>query len=529
MTTLDTRPAPDAVETLSDLDEEARNARFQLLQDRMSSVWDSMKLDLDDESVVVVPSVTLSLTTAATGSMMQAMEERFLFLLLLLRQPRLRMIYVTSMPIDARIIEYYLALLPGVIPSHALARLHTVSVGDASARPLSVKLMERPRLLSKIAGMIPNRARSHLILYNTTELERDIALTLGIPMYGADPRLAELGSKTGCRRLFGDVGVRYPLGVEDLHSIDDVVDAVGEILAARPTVRQVIVKLNEGVSGSGNALVDLEGITSLPASERRAETLERVKRIQLESPYVPFETYVANLSTGGGIVEERIVGEELLSPSVQMRIHPGGSVELLSTHDQLLGGASGQSYLGCIFPADPAYSRLISEPAMAIGERLAEEGVIGRFAVDFVVVRTADGTWSEYAIELNLRKGGTTHPFLTLQFLTDGRYDAETGRFLTPDGAVKHLAATDHLESDALRAISVGDLFDVVARHGLHFDQSRQTGIVFHMISSITEHGRVGMTAVGDTPEQAMQLYARAREALLEEAHVAARESALPD
>ena len=55
--------------------------------------------------------------------MTQAFEERFLFLLLLLRQPRLRMIYVTSMPINPRIIEYYLALLPGVIPSHALARL----------------------------------------------------------------------------------------------------------------------------------------------------------------------------------------------------------------------------------------------------------------------------------------------------------------------------------------------------------------------------------------------------------------------
>ena len=54
---------------------------------------------------------------------------------------------------------------------------------------------------------------------------------------------------------------------------------------------------------------------------------------------------------------------ELLSPSVQLRVLPDRSVELLSTHDQLLGGASGQSYLGCIFPADPAYSRLISAPA----------------------------------------------------------------------------------------------------------------------------------------------------------------------
>src|SRR6478609_3311768 len=110
MTTLEARGAPEVAQTLSGLDEEARNARFLQLQSRMSSVWDAMKLGFEDESVVVVPSVTLGLTTAATGSMMQAMEERFLFLLLLLRQPRLRMIYVTSMPIDPRIIEYYLAL-----------------------------------------------------------------------------------------------------------------------------------------------------------------------------------------------------------------------------------------------------------------------------------------------------------------------------------------------------------------------------------------------------------------------------------
>ena len=55
---------------------------------------------------------------------MQAMEERALFLLLLLRQPRLRMIYVTSQPVSEATIEYYLGLLPGVIPSHARATAH---------------------------------------------------------------------------------------------------------------------------------------------------------------------------------------------------------------------------------------------------------------------------------------------------------------------------------------------------------------------------------------------------------------------
>lgn len=510
---------------LSDLDDGARQSRFEALQHRMGSVWDAMKLDLDDESVVIVPSITQS---APAPGAVQAYEERFLFLLLLLRQPRLRMIYVTSMPINPRIIEYYLALLPGVIPSHALSRLTLIATGDPSDRPLTEKLMARPRLLARIAAHIPNRARSHLIPYNTTALERDLALALGIPMYGSDPRLAELGSKTGCRRLFAACGVVHPLGAEDLHSMAEVTDAILDMLATRPSISQVIVKTNEGVSGSGNALVDLSGVADLPDGERRAAIDARVRAMQLESPKLSLEKYVAAFESGGGIVEERIVGEELLSPSVQLRARPDGSVELLSTHDQLLGGASGQSYLGCVFPADPAYSRLISEPAQRVGDRLAAIGALGRFAIDFVVVKDADGGWSAYAIELNLRKGGTTHPFLTLQFLTEGSYDGESGRFLTPQGQQKHLVATDHLESDDLRALSVDDLFDAVARHGLHFDQSSQTGVVFHMISSITGCGRVGMTAVGNTPEQAMALYERAQRTMLEEAAAARRESRLP-
>ena len=144
-----------------------------------------------------------------------------------------------------------------------------------------------------------------------------------------------------------------------------------------------------------------------------------------------------------------------------------------------------------------------------------------RFAIDFVSVRDTNGAWTSYAIELNLRKGGTTHPFLTLQFLTDGRYDAPTGLFLTPDGREKHLVATDHLESDEMRALTVDDLFDIVARHRMHFDQVRQVGVVFHMISCLTETGRVGLTAVGNTAAEAEALYQRAQRILLDEARIA--------
>ncbi len=113
---------------------------------------------------------------------------------------------MTSQAVHPSIVDYYLGLLPGIIPSHARKRLHLVSPLDGSSRPLSAKLLERPRLLEQIRRLVPDPDRAHLVPFNTTELERDLALALGIPMYGADPRFFPYGTKTGCRRLFARAG-----------------------------------------------------------------------------------------------------------------------------------------------------------------------------------------------------------------------------------------------------------------------------------------------------------------------------------
>jgi hypothetical protein len=391
-----------------------------------------------------------------------------------------------------------------------------VSPLDGSARPLSEKLLARPRLLARIRGLIPDADRAHLVPFNTTELERDLAVALGIPMYGADPKFFHYGTKTGCRRLFAEQEVRHPLGFEELAGIGDVVDAVRRLRAERPEAAHAIVKLNEGVSGEGNATVDLRGLPARGAAGEAEAVEERVRDMGFEAATVTFDAYAEDLAERGGVVEERIAGEEFRSPSVQMRITPLGELEVLSTHDQLLGGPSGQSYLGCRFPADPGYAAAITREAVKVGERLADEGVIGRFAVDFVAVRVG-GEWDHYAIELNLRKGGTTHPFLTLQFLTDGVYDSETGVFTAPSGLAKYFVASDHVESPLYRTLTPDDLFDVVVRRGLHFDQSRQTGVVLHMMSALGEHGRTGLTAVGDTASEADDLYHRVVSVLDEE------------
>jgi len=378
--------------TLDRLDDVERYERFDRLQAAMRGVWDIMRLNLEGESVVVVPSVTVDRVGARSGAMTQAYEERFLFLLLLLRQPRLRMVYITSMPVQPTIVEYYLALLPGVIPSHARGRLHLVAVGDSSPTPLSEKLLARPRLLRRIGELIPDRARCHLLPYNTTPMERDIAIQLGIPMYGADPRLFEWGTKTGCRRLFAEEGVQHPLGAEALHTVDDVAAALATMRTARSGMSRAIVKLNEGVSGAGNAMVDLSGMSPPGSPDEHVALRDRVLAMRFEQPDMLREGYLAKLAERGGIVEELVAGADVRSPSVQLRVLPSGEVELLSTHDQLLGGPSGQSYLGARFPADIAYARSISAEAKVVGDRLAREGVLGRFAIDFVVVRRLTGS-----------------------------------------------------------------------------------------------------------------------------------------
>jgi hypothetical protein len=280
-----------------------RQARFDELQRKLVPLWTSIeRLNQDEQTIVVVPSLSMELGWAR-GAILQAYEERFLFLLFLLRQPRARLVYVTSETINPTVVDYYLDLLPGVIPSHARKRLFLVSPLDGSPRPLSQKLLERPRILRRLRELIPDADRAHLVPFVTTELERDLALELGIPMYGADPRHFHLGTKSGCRRLFAEEGVPHPAGVEGLHDITDAIDAIAGLRRAKPQIEQVLIKLNEGVSGEGNALVDLAGLPAPASAPERKAIGDRVRAMRFETPAATLAGYERQLEEAGGVVE----------------------------------------------------------------------------------------------------------------------------------------------------------------------------------------------------------------------------------
>lgn len=491
-------------------------AAFDTLQAKLVPLWRSIeKMSEDAQTIVVVPSIDVDVELSP--SQIQAYEERYLFLLLLLRQPHARMVYVTGQPIPPDIVDYYLDLMPGVISSHARRRLHLVTPMEPTARPLARKLLDRPRLLERIRDLIPDPDRAHMVPFMATWDDRELAVRLGIPMYGTDPALGVLGTKSSGRRLFREVGVAHPRGSEDVRGLDEVVAAIAALRRENPGLEAVVIKTDASVAGFGNTIVPLAGLAGPESDEGEAGLRSRLEHLTLETPGMTAADYFASLAKSGGIVEEMITGAEIRSPSAQMRVTPLGAVELLSTHDQILGGTSGQVFVGSRFPADPAYAVDIGAEALKIGSRLADLGVIGRFAVDFVVARHGP-EWRSYAIEINLRKGGTTHPFLTLQFLTDGWYDAASGLFTTPTGRAKYYVASDHLEVPGLRGLLPVDVLDIALVRGLHFDQGSQVGTVFHMLSAVPTTGQVGVTCVGDSAEEAAEGYTATARVLTEEA-----------
>jgi hypothetical protein len=121
--------APDGASSPAPGSPEERR-RFAELQERLAPLFRRVFHDRHAaQTVVVVPSMSLDREELAKLTGATHYEERLLCLLMLLRQPRTHVVYVTSEPVPPAIVDYYPHLLPGVPPGHARRRL----TGRASA------------------------------------------------------------------------------------------------------------------------------------------------------------------------------------------------------------------------------------------------------------------------------------------------------------------------------------------------------------------------------------------------------------
>ncbi len=496
------------------------NETFGRLQSELAGRWELADTGgVEPYDVVVVPSLSFDGIDRVSIDGVIHYEERMLFTLNLLRNPRARLLYLCSQPIHPDFLDYMLSLVGGISHAHIKRRLCVLPLYDSSLLPLSRKLLARPRVLERMR-QFARPGCGLLTSFTVTEAERDLAVAIGLPLYGVDPALSWLGTKSGSRWAFRKAGVPLLPGAEDLRSEKDVVQSIAALWEEHPQLRRLVVKQNAGFSGKGNAIFDLQALRETSASsgasregreQAIADALPKMRFVDRQQSWTSFE---AKLQREGGIVEALLEAEDIRTPSCQLRLSPRESLDLLSTHDQLVEGESGQVYAGCRFPADERYRKSIQDDAFRVGQVLQKEGAVGRLAIDFVCAKNEQGSWQHYAIETNLRLGGTTHPMMLLRMMTGGRYDPDSGLYLTPRGEPQFYMATDSMQADSYRGLLVEDLLDIAAMGGLHYQSWSEAGVLFHFMGALSEFGKLGITAVGKTPEEAELWFCRTRETL---------------
>lgn len=467
---------------------------------------------LAPRTVVIVPSLTLDQEILSKVKGIVHYEERLLCMLMLLRMPRTHIVYVTSVPIDEVIIDYYLHLLPGITGYHAKQRLTLLSCFDASPQSLTEKILARPRLIQRIKEHIPGHHIAHLACFNVTVFERSLAVQLGIPVFGCDPDLYYFGTKSGSRKIFRACNIPVPPGFEDLKNEGEVVDALVQLKTDHPWVKKAVVKMNDGFSGEGNGVFSFEGAPVKGSIYKWVESRFK-KSFKIVAEGLSYENFFYKFQLMGGIAEAFVDGDHLSSPSVQCRINPVGDTDVISTHDQMLGGESGQVFMGAVFPANNEYAVEVGRMGKLVADELKKYGVLGRFGVDFISVKEQNG-WKHYAIEINLRKGGTTHPYLMLQFLTDGHYNPATGYYHAANGKPCYYYASDNLKMESYKGLTPHDLIDIAMYNDLLYDGSSQEGVMFHLIGALSQYGKLGVVCIGSTPQQAYAFYEKTVEVL---------------
>jgi len=311
-----------------------------------------------------------------------------------------------------------------------------------------------------------------------------------------------------------------------------------------------VIKLDDSASGGGNALFDMRNVLRhygllqerealFAKGTRQFETWLNDKRELLlkgiadEFSHMAFQgrdeswpTYRAEIPTQGVHAERYI--EHQYAPSCQAIISTDRQVTILSTHEQILDG---HTYLGCKFPSNLVYRSRIQDYTRRIGQVLAQKGALGYFAVDFLASCTekditharsiADtdaakpDSWKLFAVEINLRQSGTTHPQMLAKLLTKGQYDEESGMIKSGSGSLKYYLACDNLISPYFKGLSPASIIAGVTKEkDIHFCPTRETGVMFHLLSPVREVGKIGVVCIGNTRQEAVAFYDSARELL---------------
>lgn len=449
-------------------------------------------------------------------------EERMLFFLFLLRYSKTKIVYITSEGFNEHLFDYYISLTAkdeGKIKDMRSRLIHIEIPDSKEDLPLTKQILDNPRIINQITSSINNPNTAVLRCYNPTIMERKLSVKLNIPLFAPRAEFEFAGTKSGSRKIFKLAKVNQIPGCSNLKNFSELSLAMAKLMKNYPYYKKLVIKLDQSASGRGNSIFDVKEFLKTNHIEinvhtdvKKLATIIRKKMneyLSFQMPNQNFTEYMKQFDKGGGIVELYIPGDIKYSPSTRILVTSQGEPKVLSAHEQILGGPDKQKYLGSSFPCMESHRKLIINESKKIAKYMANKGILGNFSVDFVIVYNAKKEVKKvYAIEINLRKIGSTNPFVTAHYLTNARYSSRDGQMHWRDKTI-HYVSMDFIESEKYKNISSIKLVDLIKNSKINFNRTKNKGVFIYMPGMAEKFGRFGALCIGYSNEEAKRTYAK--------------------
>ncbi|XP_061855504.1 IQ domain-containing protein H isoform X2 [Colius striatus] len=420
---------------------------------------------------------------------------------------------------------------------------------------LATQLKYSPKTIERIKILIQSRD-AYIVGGVPHKDDLAVADMLNVPILGSLPEVAHLYStKSGSKHIFASAGVPTPPGECDIHSSEQMIRVLSQLIVDNMEVQRWLFKMNTEAGGSGTAYCDV--VSHLKCyhwvqTERQRYSPEQWSKKEAHEPalvkisqelpgllaqhvqpvnekrFPTWEKFLQTFLSQGGVIEAFPLSENATNLTVDLLIEPTGEVTLVSSGDQLHADgplrSSGTTIPQC--SVDPA---VLHSLCFQIGESCKSKGVLGYLSVDFVTfIHPQTLEQQIWATDLDLCYSDQLALTQLMLYLTEGNLGGRSGCFQGSLGSRQMksqriereetqtvspisswcAAASSQLRHSSLSAVTYNVLLQTCKAHGVGFDLQEKQGTVF-LLYDDQKRSRLGMLTIGEDLQGVLLTFAR--------------------
>ncbi|CAG9313345.1 unnamed protein product [Blepharisma stoltei] len=369
-----------------------------------------------------------------------------------IQDPLVSVIYISPVPLDNELMEYYYSLLELSHIKNARSRVtfitpnHGISLSNQFST--SKLLFLATKTINKIKEMIKGKP-AFLVPGEISEDDIWISDLLGVPMLSSEPDLIrKFSGKYESKKVFEMAGIPTPIGISQISSIDMFYSELTKLIFENILVDSWVFKINNERRGRGIAYIDVTKIKTVMKLRKQYDDLNEknyddlsfdVKKIvptltkfAVPSMWVDFDAYLAAFCHSKGTIQvtPNTKSHNITSPSVSILIQPDSTLRFLCAVDRF----QSHDYLnaGVFSPQNSIPQSELLEICKRIGNVLYEQGIWGYVSIELVAFPDPynDGGMPLYwGIDLYFGHNIISASYLMFTTLVGGANDIVTGKY----------------------------------------------------------------------------------------------------